>query len=91
MSEFRSELLSHSMGGLYQLPNSHPRVQARSNAEERQLKLVGYYQATDRPEDDRALYPVGQKVASIVREGFESAFAILVSLLIQHLRLIQFS
>jgi len=51
---------------------------ARSNAEERQLKLVGYYQASDRPDDERVLIPVGSKVASILRKEFDAAFAIVI-------------
>ena len=53
-------------------------LKAKSNAEERHLKLVGYYQASERPTEERVLYPVGEKVASIVREGFENAFALVV-------------
>jgi hypothetical protein len=52
--------------------------QARSNAEERQLKLVGYYQASHRPDDERVLIPVGEKVASVVHNSFDHAFAIVV-------------
>ena len=55
-----------------------PHVQARSNAEERQLKLVGYYQASDLPDYEYVLVPVGEKVASGLRSGFEQAFAIVV-------------
>lgn len=68
--------------------------QARSNAEERQLKLVGYYQASHRPDDERVLIPVGEKIASTLRNNFDSAFAIVVRFnkhglahLVAHLRL----
>jgi len=50
---------------------------ARSNAEERQLKLVGYYQVTDRP-SDKVLVPVGESVASSIRAGFDDAIALVV-------------
>ncbi|KAF8644409.1 hypothetical protein AX16_008470 [Volvariella volvacea WC 439] len=47
---------------------------AGRHAEENNLKLVGYYQACERL-DDTALAPVGEKVASKVREGFKDAVA----------------
>jgi len=53
-------------------------VQARSNAAECALKLVGYYQASDRPDYERILIPVGERVATAVRKEFEPAFAIVV-------------
>lgn len=39
--------------------------------------LVGYYQACERL-DDRALAPVGEKVASKLRESFKDAVAFVV-------------
>jgi len=51
---------------------------ARSNAAERELKLVGYYQASDRPDYERILIPVGERVASVVRKEFEPAFAVVI-------------
>lgn len=53
------------------------RREARSHAEGRALKLVGYYQATDRI-TEAVLQPVGERVASSVREGFADAVAIVV-------------
>ncbi|EIM84940.1 UPF0172-domain-containing protein [Stereum hirsutum FP-91666 SS1] len=50
---------------------------ARSHAEGRALKLVGYYQATDRI-TEAVLQPVGERVASSVRDGFADAVAIVV-------------
>jgi len=50
---------------------------ARSHAEERQLKIVGYYQATERP-NDRVLVPVGEKISTIISEGFEGAFTLVI-------------
>ena len=45
------------------------------------MQLVGYYQATDRPEDERVLVPTGEKVASTLRkDGFDAAFALVVRL-----------
>ncbi|KAF8314814.1 uncharacterized protein EI90DRAFT_3089514 [Cantharellus anzutake] len=50
---------------------------ARSSAEERQLQLVGYYQATNRP-NDKVLVPVGEKVASSIKTAFPDAFALVI-------------
>ncbi|KAF9518539.1 hypothetical protein BS47DRAFT_1325296 [Hydnum rufescens UP504] len=50
---------------------------ARSHAEERHLKIVGYYQATERP-NDPVLVPVGEKVSAVIKEGFENAFALVI-------------
>lgn len=47
---------------------------AGGHAAEQGLILVGYYQACDRL-DDRALAPVGERVASKLREGFKDAIA----------------
>ncbi|KAF9043834.1 UPF0172-domain-containing protein [Hymenopellis radicata] len=41
------------------------------------LKLVGYYQACERI-DDAALAPVGEKVASKIRDTFQNAIALVI-------------
>lgn len=43
------------------------------------LKLVGYYQASDRL-DDTSLVPVGEKIAGKIKEGFSDAVAFVVRL-----------
>jgi len=43
------------------------------------LSVVGYYQASDRL-DDAALVPVGEKVASKVRDKFQDAVTFVVRL-----------
>ncbi|KAF8521140.1 hypothetical protein JB92DRAFT_2891762 [Gautieria morchelliformis] len=50
---------------------------ARTHADALGLQVVGYYQATERL-DDRALAPVGEKVASKIKENFNDAFALVV-------------
>ncbi len=52
-------------------------LQAGRTAESMQMKLVGYYQASERI-DDTALAPVGEKIASKVKEGFGAAVAFVV-------------
>lgn len=52
-------------------------TQARTHAESQGLQIVGYYQATERL-DDRALAPVGERVASKIKENFHDAFALVV-------------
>ncbi|KAK0450294.1 uncharacterized protein EV420DRAFT_1705731 [Desarmillaria tabescens] len=46
-------------------------------AESMHMKLVGYYQASERI-DDTALAPVGGKIASKVKEGFGAAVAFVI-------------
>lgn len=53
------------------------RSQAKTHAESQSLQVVGYYQATERL-DDHALAPVGEKVASKIKENFDNAFALVV-------------
>lgn len=53
------------------------RSQAKTHAESQGLQVVGYYQATERL-DDHALAPVGEKVASKIKENFDNAFALVV-------------
>ncbi|EKM79110.1 hypothetical protein AGABI1DRAFT_113731 [Agaricus bisporus var. burnettii JB137-S8] len=43
-------------------------------AESAGLKVVGYYQACERPEDT-TLFPVGEKIASRIKQGFNHAIA----------------
>jgi len=50
---------------------------AKRHAESLGLLLVGYYQACERL-DDKALAPVGEKVASKIREGFKDAIAYVI-------------
>ncbi|KAJ3786735.1 hypothetical protein GGU10DRAFT_350850 [Lentinula aff. detonsa] len=50
---------------------------ARRHAESLELQLVGYYQACERL-DDTALAPVGERVASKVKEGFTHAVALVI-------------
>ncbi|KAF5364907.1 hypothetical protein D9758_008140 [Tetrapyrgos nigripes] len=50
---------------------------AARHAESLGLNLVGYYQASERL-DDTALAPVGEKVASKVKEGFADAVAFVI-------------
>ncbi|KAK0473451.1 hypothetical protein IW261DRAFT_1504447, partial [Armillaria novae-zelandiae] len=50
---------------------------AGRTAESMDLKLVGYYQASERI-DDTALAPVGEKIASKVKEGFGAAVAFVI-------------
>ncbi|PBK83966.1 UPF0172-domain-containing protein [Armillaria gallica] len=50
---------------------------AGRTAESMQMKLVGYYQASERI-DDTALAPVGEKIASKVKEGFGAAVAFVI-------------
>ncbi|KAF5391218.1 hypothetical protein D9757_003055 [Collybiopsis confluens] len=51
---------------------------AGKHAESLQLQLVGYYQACERL-DDTALAPVGEKVASRIKEGFGDAVAFVIN------------
>jgi hypothetical protein len=53
-------------------------MQARSHAESVGLKLVGYYQASERI-NDTVLAPVGEKIAGRIKEGFKDAVALVVS------------
>ncbi|CAE6481000.1 unnamed protein product [Rhizoctonia solani] len=50
---------------------------ARSHAESTGMKLLGYYQATQRL-DDEGLSAVGQKITANLREGFKDAFALVI-------------
>ncbi|KAK7457088.1 hypothetical protein VKT23_010389 [Stygiomarasmius scandens] len=50
---------------------------AAGHAESLGLRLVGYYQASERL-DDTALAPVGEKVAGKVKEGFSDAVAFVI-------------
>ncbi|KAK0217114.1 hypothetical protein IW262DRAFT_1449534 [Armillaria fumosa] len=50
---------------------------AGRTAESMNLKLVGYYQASERI-DDTALAPVGEKIVSKVKEGFGAAIAFVI-------------
>ncbi|KIK63986.1 hypothetical protein GYMLUDRAFT_221170 [Collybiopsis luxurians FD-317 M1] len=50
---------------------------AGNHAESLGLQLVGYYQACERL-DDIALAPVGEKVASKVKQGFEDAVSFVI-------------
>ncbi|KAK0443551.1 hypothetical protein EV421DRAFT_1890755 [Armillaria borealis] len=50
---------------------------AGRTAESMDLKLVGYYQASEWI-DDTALAPVGEKIASKVKEGFGAAVAFVI-------------
>ncbi|KAJ3712945.1 hypothetical protein C8R42DRAFT_594049 [Lentinula raphanica] len=50
---------------------------AGRHAESLELQLVGYYQACERL-DDTALAPVGEKIASKVKEGFSDAVAFVI-------------
>ncbi|EJD41858.1 UPF0172-domain-containing protein, partial [Auricularia subglabra TFB-10046 SS5] len=50
---------------------------AYGHAEAAGLNIVGYYQATDRT-DDTALAPVGERVASRIKERFPSAVALVI-------------
>ncbi|KAI0262037.1 hypothetical protein BC834DRAFT_829342 [Gloeopeniophorella convolvens] len=50
---------------------------ATSYAGTRQLAVVGYYQASERV-DDRTLSPVGERVASKIKETFSSPIAIVI-------------
>jgi hypothetical protein len=50
---------------------------AGRHAKDAGLMLVGYYQACERL-DDRALAPVGEKVASKLRESFKDAVAFVI-------------
>ncbi|KDQ08391.1 hypothetical protein BOTBODRAFT_179885 [Botryobasidium botryosum FD-172 SS1] len=51
---------------------------ARGHAEGSGLTLVGYYQASEQSDNDTSLYPVGERVANIVREGFSDAIALVI-------------
>jgi len=50
---------------------------AYGHAETRGLSVVGYYQATERL-DDAALAPVGERVASRIKEKFPDALALVL-------------
>ncbi|GLB40009.1 putative uncharacterised protein family (UPF0172) [Lyophyllum shimeji] len=50
---------------------------AAQYAESVDMKLVGYYQASDRL-DDTSLVPVGEKVAGKIRAGFSDAVAFVI-------------
>ncbi|KZV84929.1 UPF0172-domain-containing protein [Exidia glandulosa HHB12029] len=50
---------------------------AYGHAESEQLTVVGYYQATERT-DDNALAPVGERVASKIKERFAQAIALVI-------------
>jgi len=50
---------------------------ARGHAEASNLTLVGYYQASERL-DDISLYPVGERVATMIRENFPNAVALVL-------------
>jgi Uncharacterised protein family (UPF0172) len=49
-----------------------------NHASSRQLRIVGYYQAPERV-GDTALSPVGERVASKIKETFPTPMALVVS------------
>ncbi|KAG9095582.1 hypothetical protein FRC07_011076 [Ceratobasidium sp. 392] len=51
---------------------------AREHAESVGMALLGYYQATQRLDDDEGLSAVGQRIASSLKEKFQDAFALVV-------------
>ncbi|CAE7091376.1 unnamed protein product [Rhizoctonia solani] len=51
---------------------------ARTHAESMGMKLIGYYQATQRLDDDEGLSAVGQKITANLREQFRDAFALVI-------------
>ncbi|KAG9088796.1 hypothetical protein FRC06_001847 [Ceratobasidium sp. 370] len=51
---------------------------ARSHAESMGMILLGYYQATQRLDDDEGLSAVGQRIASNLKDKFKDAFALVV-------------
>jgi hypothetical protein len=55
-------------------------MQAGQYAEDVGLKVVGYYQASERL-DDTSLVPVGEKVAGKIKAAFAEAVAFVVRLL----------
>lgn len=57
--------------------NKHPCFKAFQHAESANMKVVGYYQACERL-DDTALAPVGEKVASKIKDQFNDAIAFVV-------------
>jgi hypothetical protein len=42
------------------------------------MTLLGYYQATQRLDDDEGLSAVGQKITTSLMDKFKNAFALLV-------------
>jgi ER membrane protein complex subunit 8/9 len=52
-------------------------MKAGVHADSLELKLVGYYQACER-QDDSALGPVGERIASKIKQSFEQAIALVV-------------
>ncbi|CAE6389012.1 unnamed protein product [Rhizoctonia solani] len=68
---------------LHQWTNLSPMMEigldlARTHAESTGMKLLGYYQATQRLDDDEGLSAVGQKITANLREGFKDAFALVI-------------
>ena len=57
--------------------NVHLCFKASQYAESDGRKIVGYYQACERP-NDTALAPVGEKVANKIKAQFEDAIAFVV-------------
>ena len=57
--------------------NEYLCFKALQYAESVGMKVVGYYQASERL-DDTALAPVGEKVAGKIKAGFEDAIAFVV-------------
>lgn len=51
---------------------------ARTHAESAGMTLLGYYQATQRLDDDEGLSAVGQKITSTLREKYKDAFALVI-------------
>ncbi|KAG8687696.1 hypothetical protein FRC09_013345 [Ceratobasidium sp. 395] len=51
---------------------------ARGHAESMEMNLLGYYQATQRLDDDEGLSAVGQRITSNLKEKFKDAFALVV-------------
>ncbi|KAG8680249.1 hypothetical protein FRC08_016438, partial [Ceratobasidium sp. 394] len=49
---------------------------ARTHAESMGMELLGYYQATQRLDDDEGLSAVGQRIASNLKDKFKDAFAV---------------
>ncbi|QRV95602.1 hypothetical protein RhiJN_23620 [Ceratobasidium sp. AG-Ba] len=51
---------------------------ARTHAESMGMTLLGYYQATQRLDDTEGLSPVGQRIASNLKDKYKDAFALVV-------------
>ncbi|KAG8746458.1 hypothetical protein FRC10_004897 [Ceratobasidium sp. 414] len=51
---------------------------ARTHAESMGMNLLGYYQATQRLDDEEGLSAVGQRIASNLKDKFKNAFALVI-------------